>query len=240
MAARSVLSTARARERSPTSPAAACPRSGPPAATPAATRPRGLQGLRGEPRPAGLAWMMMLHQGSARPRPGGRAAYTRSRHGSFAARAPAGWRTPGRWPTSATRCRTARCRAGLQHAPSVQARPARSTRSGAPPSAWAECLRQPWLCHRQRDHPVRPRRPRMRDLQQALRLWAKRSGRLGSYCKGDKRHVLHPRWGVRNHGPSRFRTDPRGAVRHRPAPGSGEPRVRGSVGGSAAGPRTRS
>jgi hypothetical protein len=28
-----------------------------------------------------------------------------------------------------------------------------------------------------------------------------------SYCKGDKRIVLHPRWVVRNRGPSRFRTD---------------------------------
>jgi hypothetical protein len=28
-----------------------------------------------------------------------------------------------------------------------------------------------------------------------------------SYCKGDKRTVLHPRWVVRNRGPSRFRTD---------------------------------
>jgi hypothetical protein len=28
-----------------------------------------------------------------------------------------------------------------------------------------------------------------------------------SYCKGDKRTVLHPRWKLRNRGPSRFRTD---------------------------------
>jgi hypothetical protein len=28
-----------------------------------------------------------------------------------------------------------------------------------------------------------------------------------SYCKGDERTVLHPRWVVRNRGPSRFRTD---------------------------------
>ena len=28
-----------------------------------------------------------------------------------------------------------------------------------------------------------------------------------SYCKGDKRTVLHPRWRLRNRGPSRFRTD---------------------------------
>jgi hypothetical protein len=28
-----------------------------------------------------------------------------------------------------------------------------------------------------------------------------------SYCKGDKRAVLHPRWVVRNTGRSRFRTD---------------------------------
>jgi hypothetical protein len=28
-----------------------------------------------------------------------------------------------------------------------------------------------------------------------------------SYCKGDKRTVLHPRWTLRNPGPSRFRTD---------------------------------
>jgi hypothetical protein len=28
-----------------------------------------------------------------------------------------------------------------------------------------------------------------------------------SYCKGDRRAVLHPRWVVRNRGPSRFRTD---------------------------------
>ncbi len=28
-----------------------------------------------------------------------------------------------------------------------------------------------------------------------------------SYCKGDKRTVFHPRWELRNRGPSRFRTD---------------------------------
>jgi hypothetical protein len=28
-----------------------------------------------------------------------------------------------------------------------------------------------------------------------------------SYCKGDKRTVLHPRWRLENRGPSRFRTD---------------------------------
>ena len=28
-----------------------------------------------------------------------------------------------------------------------------------------------------------------------------------SYCKGDRRTVLHPRWVVRNYGPARFRTD---------------------------------
>jgi len=32
-------------------------------------------------------------------------------------------------------------------------------------------------------------------------------GGWGSSCKGDKRTVLHPRWVVRNDGPSRFRTD---------------------------------
>ena len=31
-----------------------------------------------------------------------------------------------------------------------------------------------------------------------------------SYCKGDRRTVLHPRWELRNRGPSRFRTDPYG------------------------------
>ena len=31
--------------------------------------------------------------------------------------------------------------------------------------------------------------------------------RWDSYCKGDRRAVLHPRWVVRNRGPSRFRTD---------------------------------
>ena len=32
----------------------------------------------------------------------------------------------------------------------------------------------------------------------------------GSYCKGDKRTVFHPRWVVRNRGRSRFRTDAHG------------------------------
>ena len=32
-----------------------------------------------------------------------------------------------------------------------------------------------------------------------------------SYCKGDKRAVLHPRWVVENRGPSRFRTDAYGS-----------------------------
>ena len=32
-----------------------------------------------------------------------------------------------------------------------------------------------------------------------------------SYCKGDKRTLFHPRWVVRNHGPARFRTDAYGA-----------------------------
>jgi hypothetical protein len=32
-------------------------------------------------------------------------------------------------------------------------------------------------------------------------------GGWDSYCKGDKRTVLHPRWRLRNRGPSRFRTD---------------------------------
>ncbi len=36
-----------------------------------------------------------------------------------------------------------------------------------------------------------------------------------SYCKGDKRTVLHPRWELANRGPSRFRTDAYG----RRAPG---------------------
>jgi hypothetical protein len=31
-----------------------------------------------------------------------------------------------------------------------------------------------------------------------------------SLCKGDRRTVMHPRWYVRNRGPSRFRTDPFG------------------------------
>ena len=34
-----------------------------------------------------------------------------------------------------------------------------------------------------------------------------------SYCKGDKRTVLHPRWRLRNRGPSRFRTDAYGRRR---------------------------
>ncbi len=32
-------------------------------------------------------------------------------------------------------------------------------------------------------------------------------GGWDSYCKGDKRAVLHPQWRLRNRGPSRFRTD---------------------------------
>jgi hypothetical protein len=37
-----------------------------------------------------------------------------------------------------------------------------------------------------------------------------------SRCKGDRRSVLHPRWFLRNEGPSRFRTD---AYGHRAAAG---------------------
>ena len=37
-----------------------------------------------------------------------------------------------------------------------------------------------------------------------------------SRCKGDRRSVLHPRWFLRNDGPSRFRTD---AYGHRAAAG---------------------
>ena len=36
-------------------------------------------------------------------------------------------------------------------------------------------------------------------------------GGWDSYCKGDKRAVLHPRWVVENRGRSRFRTDAYGS-----------------------------
>jgi len=42
-------------------------------------------------------------------------------------------------------------------------------------------------------------------------VWGKHCGAdpagWRSRCKGDRRSVLHPRWDIRNAGPTRFRTD---------------------------------
>ena len=164
----------------------------------------------------GLAWMMVLHQGSGSPRRGS-VRFHSLETWLFRERGRRMLAQRARWPTSGRRFRTARAPEPRALAPPAGARlPAVLRGVGHRARRRRRVRARPGVRHPQRDHPVRPRRP-------GAVIFNKKSvcGRADpagweSRCKGDRRTVFHPRWYVHNGGPSRFRTDAYGE-----APGRG-------------------
>ncbi len=157
----------------------------------------------------GLAWMIVLHQGSGSPRRGtvrfhsletwlfrerGRRMLARTRQmadfGEAVAELPRGARPAG--PGGCCRCRAA----------------ARHTRNGRPRSTWAACSERarPSAVHNAITQ-FDPADPGRVVFNKPAACGAADPAGWDSRCKGDRRTVLHPRWLVRNSGPSRFRTD---------------------------------
>ena len=158
----------------------------------------------------GLSWMMVLHQGSGSPRRGtvrfhsldtwlfrGRRLLAHTRvmadFGHAVGQLP---RRPDASPHAAAARPTLQVGLrGVGHAAERGRRVPRRAR----------------VRDRQRDHAVRPGGSGACGVQQAVRVRPCTTPRAwDSYCKGDKRTVLRPRWRVSGRGASRFRTDARG------------------------------
>ena len=145
----------------------------------------------------GLAWMMVLHQGSGSPR----------RHGALPlARGVAVH--PGRSPARRAHTRhMADFGAALPQLPRGAASagacgccPTRaaspSTRSGTPGSTWAvRSAATPASRSTTRSRSSIQPPPTGSSSTSASRAAPRDPAGWGSYCKGDKRTVLHPRWG---------------------------------------------
>ena len=166
----------------------------------------------------GLAWMVVLHQGSGSPRRGtvrfhSLEAWLFKRRGR---RLLAHTRMMADFGDAMPNCPGTRARA--QHA--AAARPRLQVRLrgvGYRARRRRRAARQPGLRDRQRDHAVRSGRPERIVFNKGFACGPHDPAGWDSYCKGDKRTVFHPRWVVRNRGRSRFRTD---AYGRRAPPGS--------------------
>ena len=166
----------------------------------------------------GLAWMVVLHQGSGSPRRGTVRFHSletwlfKRRGGRLLAHtrvmADFGEALPNCPGTRLAPAHAAAAEPGLRVGLRGVGHRARRRRRAA---------RQPGLRDRQRDHPVRSGRPRAARVQQGLRLRPARSRRLGLLLQGRQAHGLPPALGGRNSGRSRFRTD---AYGRRAPPGS--------------------
>ena len=204
--------------------------------------PRRLQGVRGQRRPQGPLLDDGAAPGSGSPRRG---------HGALPLARDLAVRPRGRrllahtrgWPTSASRCPTAPAPASPPHAPAARPRAASpSTRSGPPRWTWAACSApRPGFAIDNAITQFDPATPSASVFNKRVACGPHDPAGWDSYCKGDKRTVLRPRWVVRNRGPvalpHRRLRPPR---RRRAAPGGVAPGARQPVATSAAGWRTPS
>jgi hypothetical protein len=156
----------------------------------------------------GLAWMVVLHQGSGSPRRG------TVRHHSLEAwlfankgrRLVAHTRVMADFGQAVPNCRDA------QLAPSMRLLPHPGCESVY--EEWDTALdvggvlrASPGFAIDNAITQFDPAAPERVVFNKPFACGPHDPGGWDSYCKGDKRTVLHPRWVVRNRGRSRFRTD---------------------------------
>ena len=165
----------------------------------------------------GLAWMTILHQGSGSPRRGSVRFHSletwlfRRRGGRLLAHT----RQMADFGPAVPNCRE--LEAPLSACGCCPARPAgRPTRSGTRPSTSAACSAAgPALRIDNAITQFDAAAPERVVFNKGAACGPNDPAGWDSFCKGDKRTVLHPRWKLENRGPSRFRTDAYG----RRAPG---------------------
>ena len=156
----------------------------------------------------GLAWMVVLHQGSGSPRRGSVRFHSletwlfRRRR----ARLLAHTRQMADFGPAVPNCTRSRLRPSMRLLPSPECRSVYEewdtafdvggAFSGRPGFAIDNAITQ-----------FDPRQPERVVFNKRFACGPNDPEGWDSYCKGDKRTVLHPQWRLRNRGPSRFRTD---------------------------------
>jgi hypothetical protein len=168
----------------------------------------------------GLAWTMVLHQGSGSPRRGGVRFHSletwlfKRRGGRLAAHT----RHMADFGTAIANCPGAELRGTMRLLPSPDCRSVYEEWDTSFDVGGMFSGRPGFAI----DNPVTqfdPADPQRIVFNKRVACGPNDPAGWDSYCKGDKRTVLHPRWRLDNRGPSRFRTDAYGRALRRAGAG---------------------